>query len=56
MVSIIDSLVEMIILRLIPTADHTLEDVERTITVFSEIRLKLLAGHYKQEVGIAESV
>lgn len=40
----------MIILRLIPTADHTLEDVDRTISVFSEIRLKLMAGHYKQEV------
>jgi len=40
----------MIILRLIPTADHTLEDVDRTITVFSEMRLKLMAGHYRQEV------
>src|SRR5690606_27931546 len=40
----------MIILRLIPTAEHTLEDVDRTISVFSEIRLKLMAGHYKQEV------
>lgn len=40
----------MIILRLIPTADHTLEDVDRTITVFREIRLKLTEGHYKQEV------
>lgn len=40
----------MIILRLIPTANHTLEDVDRTITVFNEIRLKLMAGHYKQEV------
>ncbi|TYC17809.1 aminotransferase class I/II-fold pyridoxal phosphate-dependent enzyme [Bizionia gelidisalsuginis] len=40
----------MIILRLIPTADHTLEDVDRTITVFSEIQLKLIDGHYKEEV------
>jgi len=40
----------MIILRLIPTADHTLEDVDRTITVFSEISLKLMDGQYKQEV------
>jgi glycine C-acetyltransferase len=42
----------MIILRLIPTADHTLEDVDRTITVFNDIRLKLIAGHYKQEVEV----
>ena len=40
----------MIILRLIPTADHTLEDVDRTITVFNEVRSKLTDGHYKQEV------
>jgi len=40
----------MIILRLIPTADHTLEDVERTITVFNEVRLKLIEGHYQQEI------
>jgi len=40
----------MIILRLIPTADHTLEDVERTINVFSEIKLKLIDGLYKQKV------
>ncbi|GGG43855.1 aminotransferase class I/II-fold pyridoxal phosphate-dependent enzyme [Bizionia arctica] len=43
----------MIILRLIPTADHSLEDVDRTISVFSEIRLKLTEGHYKQEVETA---
>lgn len=39
----------MIILRLIPTAEHKLEDVKRTITAFSDIRSKLLDGHYKQE-------
>ncbi|MCK0156532.1 aminotransferase class I/II-fold pyridoxal phosphate-dependent enzyme [Cellulophaga sp. F20128] len=39
----------MIILRLIPTADHSLEDVSRTITAFSEIKLKLINGHYKKE-------
>jgi len=37
----------MIILRLIPTAVHTLEDVERTITAFSEIRKKLDGGVYR---------
>jgi glycine C-acetyltransferase len=38
----------MIILRLIPTAVHTLEDVERTITVFKNIRTNLNLGYYKQ--------
>jgi glycine C-acetyltransferase len=36
----------MIILRLIPTADHTLEDVERTLFVFKSIRQKLVEGKY----------
>lgn len=39
----------MIILRLIPTAIHTVEDVNRTIQVFKIIRTNLLAGKYKQE-------
>lgn len=39
----------MIILRLIPTAVHTLEDVEMTITVFKEIRANLNSGHYKEQ-------
>ncbi len=42
----------MIILKLIPMADHTLEDVDKTIRVFSEIKLKLIEGHYKQEIEI----
>jgi glycine C-acetyltransferase len=36
----------MILLRLIPTAVHTLENVEETIIAFSEIREKLKAGTY----------
>lgn len=36
----------IILLRLIPTADHTLEDVEYTIEVFSKIRENLKAGKY----------
>lgn len=36
----------MIILRLIPTADHTLEDVERTLFVFKSIRQNLVEGKY----------
>lgn len=38
----------MIILRLIPTAVHTLEDVKTTIQVFKTIRNNLQAGKYKQ--------
>lgn len=41
----------MIILRLIPTAVHTLEDVETTIAVFKEIRANLNSGYYKQKSG-----
>ncbi|WOK09162.1 aminotransferase class I/II-fold pyridoxal phosphate-dependent enzyme [Imperialibacter roseus] len=37
----------MIILRLIPTAVHTLEDVKKTIGVFKEIRANLISGKYK---------
>jgi len=36
----------LIMLRLIPTALHTLEDVEYTIKAFSEIRKKLQEGKY----------
>jgi glycine C-acetyltransferase len=36
----------LIELRLIPTAVHTLEDVQRTLDAFSEISEKLKNGHY----------
>lgn len=36
----------VIMLRLIPTAAHTLEDVERTIQAFESISDKLKSGHY----------
>ena len=36
----------IIMLRLIPTAVHTIEDVEYTIKAFSEVRKKLEAGKY----------
>jgi glycine C-acetyltransferase len=39
----------MIILRLIPTAIHTMEDVQYTIDSFSKIVGKLKAGHYQAE-------
>lgn len=37
----------MIILRLIPTAVHTISDVEETITAFAAIKEKLTSGTYK---------
>ncbi len=36
----------MILLRLIPTAAHTFEDVDYTIKSFSEVRQKLVDGKY----------
>jgi glycine C-acetyltransferase len=39
----------MIILRLIPTAMHTLEDVKYTIECFSKIKDKLYGGEYKAD-------
>lgn len=38
----------MILLRLIPTAAHNLEDVDETIVAFSSIREKLNKGFYKK--------
>ncbi|MCL2168052.1 MAG: aminotransferase class I/II-fold pyridoxal phosphate-dependent enzyme [Lentimicrobiaceae bacterium] len=40
----------LIMLRLIPTAVHTLEDVERTIQVFSEVKEKLPQGFYDKPI------
>lgn len=40
---------DMIMLRLIPTAAHTLEDVKETIKAFQDIKGKLHAGEYKAE-------
>ena len=37
------------LLRLIPTAMHTLEDVKETIHAFVECKQKLDAGKYKAE-------
>ena len=38
----------LILLRLIPTASHTLEDVAITLDAFSSIREKLEGGIYKR--------
>ena len=40
----------IILLRLIPTADHTLEDVEYTIKTFTEIQKKLTNNEYPTEM------
>jgi glycine C-acetyltransferase len=37
-------------LRVIPTAAHSLEDVNRTVKVFSEVKKKLEAGGYREEM------
>ncbi|GAL76361.1 2-amino-3-ketobutyrate coenzyme A ligase [Nonlabens ulvanivorans] len=38
----------LILLRLIPTASHTLEDVNETLDAFSAIRDRLEGGIYKR--------
>ena len=38
----------LILLRLIPTAAHSSEDVERTLAAYSEMGEKLRAGYYKE--------
>jgi glycine C-acetyltransferase len=40
---------DVIMLRLIPTAVHTIEDVNRTIEAYSQIKGKLAAGEYKKD-------
>jgi glycine C-acetyltransferase len=39
----------LIILRLIPTATHSLEDVQRTLDAYSAMGEKLKAGLYKKD-------
>ncbi|MFB9843255.1 aminotransferase class I/II-fold pyridoxal phosphate-dependent enzyme [Mucilaginibacter ginsenosidivorans] len=38
----------LILLRLIPTAAHSMEDVQRTLDAYSEMGEKLKAGYYKE--------
>jgi glycine C-acetyltransferase len=40
---------DTILLRLIPTAAHTMEDVKYTVDHFKTVKEKLLAGAYKGE-------
>ncbi|MBK6947216.1 MAG: aminotransferase class I/II-fold pyridoxal phosphate-dependent enzyme [Haliscomenobacter sp.] len=42
----------MMLLRLIPTADHTEEDIRLTVDAFKAIKLKLESGAYKKEMEI----
>lgn len=44
---------DVIMFRIIPTAVHTLEDVERTLTAFSALKQKLDNGFYKEEVLVS---
>jgi glycine C-acetyltransferase len=39
-----------LMLRIIPTASHTLDHVKRTIEVFKEVKKKLDAGHYQGSI------
>lgn len=43
----------MIILRLIPTANHTKEEVERTVEVFKQIKQNLTAGKYDNQLQLS---
>jgi glycine C-acetyltransferase len=43
----------IILLRIIPTAAHSLEDVKRTISAFESVSEKLKSGEY-QRTGLAE--
>lgn len=40
---------DVIMFRIIPTAAHTMSDVEETLTAFSKLKEKLDSGFYKQE-------
>jgi len=44
---------DVIMFRIIPTAIHTLEDVELTLTVFSKLKDKLDNGFYKEEALVS---
>lgn len=47
---------DVIMLRLIPTASHTLEDVQYTIETFTKMKTKLDAGEYQSEEMAAVEV
>jgi glycine C-acetyltransferase len=45
----------VIMLRLIPTAIHTLDDVQETIKAFSEVATKLKSGAYDEKLNVIHS-
>jgi glycine C-acetyltransferase len=44
---------DVIMFRIIPTAVHTMEDVERTLNAFSALKTKLDDGFYRKEELVA---
>jgi glycine C-acetyltransferase len=38
----------IILLRMIPTSSHSIDDIDRTLTAFEAIREKLVNGTYKK--------
>lgn len=44
---------DVIMFRIIPTAAHTIADVEETLTAFSKLKEKLDSGFYKEEVLVS---
>lgn len=44
---------DVIMFRIIPTAAHTMADVERTLTAFSTLKTKLDEGFYRQEALVS---
>lgn len=44
---------DVIMFRIIPTAAHTMEDVERTLNAFSALKTKLDSGFYRSEELVA---
>ncbi|GAA4413389.1 aminotransferase class I/II-fold pyridoxal phosphate-dependent enzyme [Nibrella viscosa] len=44
---------DVIMLRIIPTAAHSLDDVQYTLEAFTEVAEKLQKGYYRENVGLA---
>jgi len=44
---------DVIMFRIIPTAAHTLDDVNETLTAFGKLKTKLDSGFYKEEVLVS---
>jgi glycine C-acetyltransferase len=40
----------MVIFRIIPTAAHSMEDVERTLAAFKDIKERLERGEFDKEI------